>query len=175
MLKILGLMVVIAVLGVLAAAQMQPDTFRYERSITIATPPEAIFPYLNTPKLSQQWSPWEKLDPAMKRRFSGPEFGVGAQYAWDGNANVGAGQSEIIRSDDPTRVVMRLDFQRPMRSTSTAEYKLERLDDGTRVTWAMYGANTFPGKLVSLFMDCEKMVGVQFDRGLADLKRLVEA
>lgn len=166
------LLVLIAV--VLAYAASKPDTFRYERSTLISTSPERIFPYLNNTRKASEWSPWEKHDPDMKKVYAGPEEGVGAKFAWDGNKNVGAGNLEIIRSVPNEIVVMDLEFLRPFKASNKAEYILEPQAGGTLVTWAMYGPNTFIGKLMSVFINCDKMCGREFEKGLATLKLLTE-
>lgn len=163
--------VIVAFIGVVA---MRPDEFRVARSITIAAPASAVFPYLNDHKKCGEWSPWLKLDPGLKQEFSGPESGVGAALSWDGNKEVGAGSSTIVESRPDGFVKLRLDFLRPFKGTSTAEFALEPEGAGTMVTWSMYGKANFISKAMGLFMDCEKMCGDQFNKGLGDLKRLVE-
>lgn len=174
--KKLLLIILLAVVGVAIYAATKPDTFHYERSVTINASAAKIFPYVNNYKLSQQWSPWEKMDPDMKRSFTGPESGTGAKYAWEGDQNIGSGNMEITESVAPSKVVSRLEFVKPMAAVNTAEFTLEPVEaGGTKVTWSMHGDNTFAGKLVSVFIDCEAMVTEQFEKGLGDLKTLVEA
>lgn len=174
--KKLLLALVLIVVGVVAFAATKPDNFRYERSITINASPAKIFPYVNDYRLAQQWSPWEKLDPDMKRTFTGPESGLGAKYAWEGDHNVMAGNMEIVESEMPSKVVSRLEFTGPMPAVNTAEFTLTPAEaGGTTVTWAMYGPNNFMSKLMSVFIDCEKMVTDEFEKGLKDLKKLVES
>lgn len=168
------LIVFVAVVAILAYAATRPNEFRYERSIDIHAPAAKIFPLVNTPRASRVWSPWERLDPDMKRSFSGSPSGVGAKYAWDGDEKIGAGNMEIIEVVPAKKVVSRLEFTRPLAAVNTTEFLLEEKDGVTHVTWAMYGPSNFMGKLVNIFIDCEKMVTDQFEKGLAELKHVVE-
>jgi hypothetical protein len=173
-LKMVGFVLVAATAGILIYAATLPDTFRVQRSITIQAPPEKVFPWMNDLEKGRAWSPWEKLDPNMKRTHSGPANGKGAVYAWDGNKDVGAGRMEIIESIPPSKVVMNLDFIRPMEGHNQVEYVLEPQGKATNVTWAMYGPTPYISKVICVFMNMDKMVGTQFEKGLADLKALVE-
>lgn len=166
--------VVAAVVSVLAFAATKPDTFHYERSITIDAPPEQVFPLVNDLKNNLKWSPFEK-DPNMKRSFGSVTVGEGASYAWDGNSDVGKGSLEIVESTPPSKVKMHLVFEEPMEGDSTAEFDLDGSGDKTKVTWSMFGAQPFFAKVVSVFMDCEAMVGAEFEKGLANLKRIAES
>jgi hypothetical protein len=172
LLSLVGLFVV-AVGVVLAVASTKPATFRVERSIIVSAPPEKITPHLNDLKQWPTWSPWEKLDPDMKREYSGAESGVGAKYAWDGDNNIGAGRIEIKEST-PQKVAFSLEFLRPMACQNAADFTMTPDPNGTKVTWAMYGNNTFIGKVVQVFCDMDAMCGPQFDEGLANLKNLAE-
>lgn len=172
--KKLLLAIFIVIVSVAVFAASKPNDFRYERSIEINAPAGRIFPLINNLRANRVWSPWEKMDPAMKRTYSGEFAGKGAKYAWDGNEKVGAGSMEITESVTPTKVVSRLEFTRPMAAVNTTEFTLDEKNGKTTVTWAMYGPNTFMGKLVSVFMDCEKMVTEQFEAGLAEMKKAVE-
>jgi len=167
LLVILGL---VALVGVLAL--LQPARFRYERSATIATSPADIFPSVNELKRWLAWSPWEKMDPAMKRTFEGPAAGVGAVYAWDGNRNIGAGRMTIAESRPNERIRIRLEFYRPFACCNEVEFTFAPVPGGTAVTWSMTGANKFPGRVVGLFMNMDKMCGTQFEEGLANLGKL---
>lgn len=173
LLTVLRLLVVfVAVVLVLAA--MKPAEFRVERSIVINAPPEKITPHLNDLKKWGSWSPWEKIDPNMKREFSGLDSGVGAKYAWDGNNDIGAGRIEIIEST-PEKVAISLEFTRPMAAKNEAEFVMVPEANGTKLTWAMYGPNTFMGKVIQVFLSMDSMCGTQFDEGLKSLKGLAEA
>lgn len=178
MITIVVIALAVAVAVLLAYAASKPDTFAVQRSTIIAAPPEQIFPLIDDLHAQSAWSPFEK-DPAMKRTHSGPARGTGAVYAWDGNRKVGAGQIAITESKPPSKVVLSLRMSRPFKADNTVEFTLDRTGagtrvTGTRVTWAMRGRSPFMAKLMGLFMNCDAMVGKQFDEGLAKLKHLVE-
>jgi uncharacterized protein YndB with AHSA1/START domain len=170
--------IAIVVLGLLAAllisAATRPDSFRVERSTSITAPPEDVFPLINDLHRWVAWSPWEKMDPAMKRTHRGATHGEGAVYEWDGNGNVGQGRMEITESIPPSRIRIKLDFIEPFQAQNTAEFILEDEDDSTRLTWAMYGRNSFMAKVMQLFLDVDGMIGEQFEAGLANLRGLAE-
>ena len=177
MLKIVGLIALalaIGIGGILAYAATKPDTFRVERKIGVKAPPEKIYPLIEDFSQWGAWSPYEKKDPAMKRSFEGPRSGKGAIYAWDGDSNIGAGRMEIVEASAPNRVRIKLDFFRPFAASNTAEFTLQPKGDTTDVTWAMYGPNLFLGKVMQVFLDFDRMVGTDFEAGLADLKRTAE-
>jgi hypothetical protein len=174
MLKIIGILLVVAVAGLLIYAAMQPEDFRIQRSTTVKAPPERIYPHIANLHAWGPWSPWEKKDPAMKRTFSGPDSGVGAAYAWEGDKNVGSGKMTILEATAPGKVVIKLEFLKPFEATNTAEFTLQPQGDSTTINWAMYGKNKFLSKLVCVFMSMEKMVGPDFEAGLAGLKALAE-
>lgn len=152
---------------------MASDTFRYERSITIAAPPERIAPLVEDLHAWTRWSPWDKLDPAMERSYSGAEKGVGAAYAWSGK-KAGAGSMRITAAT-PAQITLALEFLRPFKAQNTVEFTFTPSEGGTRVTWAMSGPRTFMSKLFGLFMNMEKMIGKDFEAGLASLKAAAEA
>lgn len=160
--------------GVFAIAATRPDAFRVERSATIKAPPDKIFAVINDFANWPSWSPWQKLDPAMKVTNSGPASGKGAVSAWEGNSKVGSGRTEIVESVAPTRIAMKLDMLSPMEAHNIVEYTLEPKGDSTTVTWAMHGRQPLLAKVMGLFIDCEKMVGRDFEEGLANLKALTE-
>jgi uncharacterized protein YndB with AHSA1/START domain len=149
------------------------DTFRIARSTTVAAPPERIAPYIQDFHAWEKWSPYEKLDPHMKKTFSGVERGVGASYAWEGNSKAGAG-SMTITAATPQKISIALHFNKPMRSQNTAEFTLEPDGAGTRVTWTMIGPKNLLTKVMGFFMDMDKMIGQAFEEGLGKLKDLVE-
>jgi Polyketide cyclase / dehydrase and lipid transport len=149
------------------------ETFRIARSTTIAAPPELIAPHIQDFRAWEKWSPYEKLDPQMKKTFSGAERGVGASYAWEGNSKAGAG-SMTITSATPQKVALALKFTKPMRSENTAEFSFEPDGAGTRVTWTMTGPKSLMMKVMGIFMNMDKMIGQAFDEGLGTLKELVE-
>lgn len=173
MLKILGIIIALAIIALLVVAAMQPDTFRIQRSIVIKAPPEKVQPLIADFKAWGAWSPWEKKDPAMKRTFGGAERGQGATYAWEGNKEVGSGKMEILDAQ-PLKVTIKLMFLKPFEATNTAEFTLAPEGDGTKVTWAMFGPANFLQKVMCVFMDMDKMVGPDFESGLAALKAAAE-
>lgn len=173
MFKIIGLIIVLLVAGVLIYATTKPDSFRIERSTTIKAPPEKISAYLSDFKQWAAWSPWEGKDPAMKRTFSGAASGKGAIYGWEGNKNVGTGRMEIL-DVQPQKVTIKLDFISPFEAHNTTEYSLAPLGDSTKVTWAMFGPSNYMSKVMSVFMSMDKMVGPDFEAGLAKLKTAAE-
>jgi hypothetical protein len=148
---------------------MQPDTFYVERS-SLSAPPEKIFPNINSFHQWEAWSPWEKIDPAIKRTYGGAESGKGATYAWQGNKDVGTGRMEIVESTPPSSVLIRIDFMEPFEGHDLVQFTLAPQGDGTKVTQAMYGPNPFLAKLMSLFFSMDKMVGQKYEEGLASLK-----
>ncbi|HEX4710202.1 SRPBCC family protein [Phenylobacterium sp.] len=155
------------------AGPINSDTFRVERSIVIDAPAQAIFPQIDDFRAWADWSPYEKMDANLAKTYSGPASGKGAAYAWVGR-KAGSGRMEIVRSDAPSKIVIQLDFSKPMTAHNTAEFTLEPQGGGTKVTWAMHGPNTLMSKVMGLFFTMDKLVGPQFDEGLASLKRLAE-
>ena len=167
---------VIAVLFVLATTiAMQPAEFRIARSITVAAPPAVLFAEVNDLHAFQVWNPYAKKDPAMKQSYEGPPAGVGASYAWAGNQEVGTGRMTIVESRPNDLVRMKLEFLAPFRATNVAEFTFEPAGNDTVVTWSMSGTNDLMGKAIGLVMDMDKMVGGDFEKGLADLEALAEA
>lgn len=163
-----------AIAVVLVLAMLKPDSFRVERSTTISAPPEKVFALIQDFHQWGQWSPWEKIDPEMKRTHSGAESGPGAVYAWDGNDQVGNGRMEIIEAASPSKVSIQLDFLKPFEAHNTAEFTLAPEGDGTQVTWAMFGPNLFVGKVMQVFMSMDSMMGKDFETGLANMKAAAE-
>jgi hypothetical protein len=162
-----AIVAVVAILLVVAATR--PAEYRVERSATLSASPEALFEQVNDHHKFAVWNPFLKLDPNVKNTYSGPESGVGAVCSWDGNKNIGAGSSTIIESKPGELVRCRMDWKRPMEGTALIDFTFKPEGDKTVVTWAMYGTNNFMGKVMSIFMDCDKMCGPQFEKGLADL------
>ena len=174
MIKQLLAVVLVIVIIIIIRAATNPDTFRVERSITIKAPPERIFNLIDDFHNFGVWSPWEHLDPAMKRSITGTPSGKGAVYEWSGNAKAGAGRMEILESTPSSRVKMQLDFLKPFRNRNTAEYTLTPQGDATKVTWAMYGPSPFISKIMQVFVTMDKMIGGDFDKGLAAMKAAAE-
>jgi uncharacterized protein YndB with AHSA1/START domain len=174
MVRIAIVVLVVIVVGILVLAAMKPDSFRVERSTSIAAPPEKIYPLLADFRKWPAWSPWEKKDPAMKRTHSGAASGIGAQYAWAGNKDVGSGRMEIVEATPPAKLNVKLDFLEPFEGHNTAEFTLEPSAGGTRVNWAMYGPSPFLSKVMQVFMSFDRMIGRDFEEGLANLKAAAE-
>lgn len=166
--------VVVAIAALAGLAAMQPDSFHIERSASMKAPPEKAYAVLSDFHRSQEWSPFEKTDPDMKRTFSGAEKGKGAVYAWDGNSEAGAGRLEIVEAVEPSKLKLTLDFTRPFEASHFVEYNLKPHGDGTEVTWSTYGPSPFLSRIMCLFFDPDKMIGGMFEKGLADLKTLTE-
>lgn len=176
MIKTIVILVIIVIIlaALLIYAATRPDSFRVERSTSIKASPEKIFALLNDFHRWPAWSPWEKLDPAMNRAHGGSEAGRGAIYEWDGNSKVGKGRMEILESTPSSRIRIKLDFIRPFEGHNTAEYTLEPKGDSTQVTWAMYGPSPYMAKVMGIFTSMDRMIGKDFEAGLANLKALAE-
>jgi len=168
----IALAVVIAALLVYAATK--PDNFRFQRTKEINAPAERIFPLIANLKSMNTWSPFAEADPAIKISYSGPESGKGAAHTWSGNSKVGEGRIEITETAPPARVALRLVMVKPMMADNAVEFTLAPNGRGTNVTWAMSGKQPLLGKLMSLFIDCDRMVGSQFEKGLGSLKAIAE-
>jgi hypothetical protein len=173
--KTIAVVVLLLVCAVLLYAATKPDSFRIERSALIKASPEKIFPRLNDLRAWTAWSPWETIDPALKRTYSGAAAGKGAVYAWEGNKDVGAGRMEITESAVPAKIVIALHFLKPFEAHNTSEFTLAREADATRVTWSLYGPSPYLAKLMSLFFSMDAMVGSQYEKGLAKLKAISES
>ena len=170
MLTYLGIAVLVLVAGALVVASTRPDSFRIERTILVKAPPEAPYALVQDLHRWTEWSPWEGVDPAMKRTYGGPATGVGASYGWEGTAKVGSGRMEITEAAPGAKLVLKLDFFTPMEAHNTAEFTFVREGAGTRVTWAMFGPSPFLSKLIGLVFNMDRMVGGMFEKGLASLK-----
>jgi hypothetical protein len=169
---LIGIAGLVAVFCVVVA--LQPSEFSVSRSAVIAAPAPVVFTKVNDLHTWQEFSPWAKMDPNAKVAFAGPAAGEGASFTWAGNNQVGEGTMTVIESRPAERVRFRLDFLKPFKSTSEALFTFEPDGAGTRVTWTMTGRNNFMFKAVGLFIDCDKMIGPQFEQGLANLKTLSE-
>lgn len=173
LLKIAGVLA-LGLLGLLAYAATLPDRFRIERSAVIQAPPEKVFGLVDDLRKWTAWSPWENVDPALKRSYSGAANGRGAAYGWEGNRDVGTGRMEITESAPGARIVLKLDFLEPFEAHNTAEFTFTPSGGGTAVSWAMYGPSPYLSKLMGLVFNMDKMVGGQFAQGLANLKSVAE-
>ena len=163
----------IAVFLVIVA--LQPSAFRVARSAVIDAPAGEVFPHVNDLHNWQDWSPYEGRDPAMKRTFEGPRAGTGASYAWSGNNQVGQGRMTITESRSNERITIRLEFLKPFKCTNTAEFLFKPQGERTEVTWALCGNKSFMSKAFCMVMSMDKMVGGDFEKGLAKLKSVVES
>jgi carbon monoxide dehydrogenase subunit G len=172
--EIVVIAVVVVIAAVLIFAATRPDSFGVERSTSIGAAPDKIFPLINDFKSWSAWSPYEKKDPAMKRTYSGATSGKSAVYEWDGNSQVGKGRIEIIDTTPPSRVTIRLDMIKPMEGHNIVNFTLEPRGGATQLTWAMRGSFAYMAKLMGLFCDMDKMIGKDFEAGLANLKTLAE-
>jgi len=172
-LAIIAVIVVVVIVGILIHAATKPDSFRVQRTVNIKATPEKILPLINDLKAWPAWSPYEKKDPAMKRTYGAVTAGKGATYAWEGNKDVGQGSMEILEST-PQKVVIKLDFLKPFEAHNTAEFLLVPESATTGVTWAIYGPSPYMSKVMSTFMNFDKMIGGDFEKGLADLKTAAE-
>jgi uncharacterized protein YndB with AHSA1/START domain len=171
---IIAVILAIAVAVVLVLAATKPGTLRVQRSTTIKAPAEQIFPLIADFHQWRRWSPYEEKDPAMKRTYAGAEHGKGAVYAWDGDKNVGSGRMEILETSSPSKIVIQLDFFTPFEGHNTAEFTMLPQGDATHLTWTMSGCSNFMAKLIQVFMNLDKMIGKDFEVGLANLKKLTE-
>ena len=163
-----------AVLALVLVAARKPDTFRIERRVKLAAAPDAIFPYLDSLESWQLWSPWARKDPAMRTTYGPSRAGLGASMGWDGNNQVGKGNMGIIESRPHEAVAYRLEFEKPFRATNRASFTLSPVEGGTELVWAMEGPASLMSKIMDLLMNMDRMVGRDFEAGLANLKALVE-
>ena len=171
---IIAVLLAVAIAVVLILASGKPDSFAVQRSAVLQAPADRIFPLIEDFQQWARWSPWESRDPAMKRSFSGPTNGKGAIYAWDGNKNVGSGRMEILDASSPKKIVIKLDFFKPFEGHNTAEFTLSPQGAATNVNWLMHGPAPFMHRVMQVFMNFDKMIGKDFETGLANLKKLTE-
>ena len=195
-----SIVIILLVAVVLALAARRPTEFAIQRTAQIRATPERIFPHIADFRRWSAWSPWEKIDPTMRKSYSGAPSGVGSVYEWEGNSKVGPGRMEILESDAPGRLriqrdfitpfeahtttvftlapapggTVKLDFLKPFEAHNTATFTLAPVREGTDVTWKMYGPSPFVTKVMGVFFDMDEMVGKDFERGLASLKSVVE-
>lgn len=174
MAKIIILIVLLILVALVIVISVQPADFRISRSATIAAPPSAVFPHVNDLHRWEAWSPWAKLDPAMKQTYEGSPAGLGAITSWTGNGKVGEGRMTILESRPDELVRIKLEFLKPFTATNEAEFTFKPEGSGTLVTWTMTGRNNFISKAMGLVMNMEKVIGGQFDQGLGTLKSVAE-
>ena len=173
MLKPVLIVLAVAIAAILAFAASRPDHFRVARSVRIAAQPQAVHALIEDFRQWPRWSPYENRDPDMKRTLGAATKGKGAVYGWDGNNKVGAGRMEIL-DDSLAKIVIKLDFQRPFEASNVAEFSIVPAGDGVDVTWAMSGPSPFVSKLMGLVFSMDRMVGGDFETGLASLKAEAE-
>jgi hypothetical protein len=166
--------IVVLLAAILGYAASKPDAFRVQRSATIKAPPEKIFPLINDFHNWVSWSPWEKLDPLMTKTHGGAASGRGAVYEWEGNKQVGKGRMEILEESIPSKVRIKLDFFKPFAAHNTAEFTLAGRGEFTDINWVMDGTQPFMFKVMSVFLNLDKMIGKDFEAGLANMKSIVE-
>lgn len=163
----------VAVAGVATAAAVRPNSFRVQRSLSIKAAPEAIFDQIQDFRKWRNWSPWENIDPDLMRTYSGADAGKGAAYVWEGK-KAGIGRMDISEAVPSSKVVIRLEFLKPIKALNTTEFTLQKQGDHTVVTWAMFGPSPFMSKLFGLVFNMDKICGNDFEKGLAALKSVVE-
>jgi len=171
------LAILVAVVALLAYAGTRPPSFRIQRSIRIAAPMLQVAELIDDFRQWQKWSPWERLDPAMQRSFSGADAGVGAVYEWTSKGKAGAGRMEIteMRADaEKGLIAIKLDFFKPFKASNSAEFVMTPTDAGTDLDWAMFGPSPFLSRLAGVFLDMDKLIGRDFEAGLAALKHNAE-
>jgi uncharacterized protein YndB with AHSA1/START domain len=173
-LQILGIAVAALVVIILVIAATKPARFRLHRSTVIDVPPEQIFPHLVDFRKWRAWSPWEELDPNLKRTYEGADVGKGAVYSWDGNKKAGSGRMAITDATAPERLTITLDFTRPFEAHNISEFELKRRGQATEVEWALHGPQPFMFRVMTVFVSMDKLVGKDFERGLAGLKAVAE-
>jgi hypothetical protein len=170
---LIGLAAVVAILVLVVA--LQPSAFAVTRSATMNASPVEVFEQVNDFRKWREWSPWERMDPNLQRHYGDPAAGVGGTYGWTGNKQVGEGRMTIVDSKPGELVRIKLEFLKPFQATNTAEFAFGRTGAGTNVTWTMTGEKNFLFKAFGLLMSMDKMVGRDFERGLANLKSTVES
>jgi len=171
----IAIAVAVVVVGLVVVVALQPKDYRVSRSATIAAPAPVVFALVNDFHKWAAWSPWATVDPAMKQSFEGAPAGAGAAYTWSGNREVGEGRMTIVESRSPELVRVRLDFDKPLKGTSMAEFTFRSEGDRTVVTWSMTGEKSFVAKAIHLVLGVERIIGRQFEKGLAAMKTAAEA
>lgn len=164
----------LAILALVFIASRRPDTFRVERRAVFKANPEAVFDQINDLAKWQVWSPWAEKDPNAKGSFGPATMGEGAWFSWDGDKNVGKGTMTITQAVRPRKVAMRLAFEKPFKATNQADFELAPLNGGTEVVWAISGPAPLISKIVGMFMNMDKMIGKDFERGFEKLRTIVE-
>ena len=173
-LAIIGLLIVLGAAALVIYAATRPDHFRVARSKAIMAPPEKIFPLINDLHRFNEWNPFAKGDPNLKIAYSGPDSGEGAIHSWDSTGRSGKGRLKITDISPPSKIAMQLDILKPIEGHNNVLFTLQPNGNATEVTWAMTGKTPFIGKMMSLFLSMDRMVGGEFEKGLADLKAIAE-
>ncbi|HSV54950.1 MAG TPA: SRPBCC family protein [Burkholderiaceae bacterium] len=174
MIKTISLVVVVALAALLLFAATRPDTFQVQRSTRIKAPPEKLFPLINDLHQFNTWNPYNKKDPSMQGTYRGPSSGPGAGFDFQGNKEVGKGSIQIVESAAPARIKMKLDMLEPFEGHNMVEFSLAQRGESTEVTWAMHGPSPYISKLIGIFFNMDRMIGRDFEAGLADLKARAE-
>lgn len=154
---------------------MGDDTYTVERSTSVGAPPADVYPLIADFRRWRSWSPWEDVDPELRRTYSGPDSGVGATYAWSGNRKAGQGRMEVVEATEPSRVRIDLVFEKPFKARNDTVFSIRPEGDGSHVTWSMTGRKTLVTKVMGLFTSMEKFLGPDFEKGLARLRTTAEA
>lgn len=170
----LSVLLLLAVAVVLILATRKPDVFSVQRSAVIDAPAERIFPLINDLRAHERWSPFDKPDPATRKTYTGAASGTGSVYAWDGSGQAGSGRIAITESTAHSRILMQLDMLKPFKASNAVRFDLEPVDGGTQVTWSMHGNTPYLAKIAHVFMDMDRVVGGQFETGLANLKSITK-
>ena len=177
-LKVFLLVIVVLILSVVIIASTRPSDFKVERHVLIKTTPDKVYPYISDLKKFSEWNPFEKKDPKIKKTFIGKDSGVGSIYEWEGNSEVGKGQMEIKEVVTNSKVIYELRFEKPMKGTNIAEFNLSQENKNnenlTKISWSMTGKNNIISKIICLFINFDKMVGGDFQKGLENLKNIIE-
>jgi len=175
MLKKIALGVVALIVVIVGYAAIQPAEYEISRETTINAPAAKVFPYLNNSKLADQWGPWKEVDPAAKMGFSGPDAGVGSKTSWESDKQLGTGSATIVESVENERVGIQIEYTKPMPMTQDSLYLVKANGNQSVVTWKVTGRNNVVGRVMCLFMNMDKTVGGMFEKGLSNLKTLVES
>lgn len=170
--------VILVILALIAAlllyAATRPDTFTVQRNTVIAATPEKVFALIDDYRAWTAWSPWEHKDPAMRREYGANTRGVGASYAWEGDKNVGKGSMTTLESAAPSKLQLRLDFEKPFKAHNTVTFTVTPEAGGTRVNWKMEGPVPYFFKIMHMLCDMDEMCGRDFEAGLAAMKTVAE-
>ncbi len=169
---LLALVIAVSLAGVLIS--VQPAQYTVVRSVKVAAPPATVYKLVSDFHNWNGWSPWAKIDPKMNQQFAGPPSGLGAAYSWQGNSDAGEGRMTISEVVPHEKVVIFLEFLKPFAAESYTRFNLRPEGAATDVTWTMDGKSTFATKAIQLFSSMDKMVGPDFEKGLAQLKTLAE-